>query len=255
MDRDHSSAAWEPHQGVSRLLPFLLVVGGCLLAGIIMGALAGGINSASKPAGQPAMVFVLLGYDNLKQPRRLEAVWAVTFDGTGHADYFGYSPATIVILDNNQPAVLRDFLSDPLGAPAHLFRIPRFAQPATAIEFDEAGLISIINRSGGVMLDDKTLRGQEAITWMRSIKDPLDSLKMQSRIVESLFRNATPCLSESTLAGLSGEHVIANQPLEALIGECLKRGPYMDDAIRVKILDRVTPMLLPDGSTGLLPTM
>jgi hypothetical protein len=254
MEYASSSAGWEQPRGASRLLPFLLVVGGCLLAGIVMGALAGGKFSPTKPAAPPAAVFVLLGYDTFQQPRQMTALWVVTFDGAGHADYLGYSPATIFMLDNNQPAVLRDFLADPLGAPSRLYRLPRIPQPATVIEFDRASLISIINRSGGVNMDGRLFHGQDIVTMFASLQDPLENLRLQARIVQILFRSTGPCLSESTLAGLSGEHVISNTPLNVIIQECVLHGPYMEDAVRVTILDQVTPMALPDGSTGLFPT-
>jgi hypothetical protein len=254
MDRMPASPVWESHQSASRLLPFLFVVGGCLLVGLFMGALAGGKYAPSKPAGRPAVNFILLGYDNLKVTRRLTAVWVVTFDGAGYADYLGYSPSTILTLDNNQPAVLRDYLADPLGAPVHLFRISKIPQPATTIEFDNLSLLSIINRSGGVNLDGKILHGQDILSMFESMEDSLEALRLQARIVQILFRSTGPCMSESTLAGLGGEHVISSVPLDQIIQDCVDHGPYMDDAIRVKVFDQVLPMILPDGSTGLFAT-
>jgi hypothetical protein len=254
MDREPSVEAWDQPRSASRLLPFMLVVGACLVAGILLGALAGGKFTPSLPSSSPAAVYILLGYENLKESQKLTAFWVVTFDGSGHVDYLGYSPATILTLDSGQPALLKDYLADPLGAPAHLYRLPRIPQPAIVVEFDSIGLIAIINRSGGLNVDGKSFHGQEILADLDARSDPLDSMREQARIVRALFHSTGPCLSESTLAGLSGEHVISSMPLDRLVQECVAHGPYMDDAIRVSVFDQVVAMVLPDGSTGLLPT-
>jgi hypothetical protein len=249
-----STSGREDQGRSSRILPFIFVIIACLAAGVILGILTGGRFSHSAQPAAPPAVYVFLGYDTLGNPTRLESLWVLTLDGNGHAAYFGISPSTIISLDTGQPALLRDFLGEPAGAPARLYKVPQIPQPATAVEFDEQGLAAIINRSGGLSLDAKTMRGQEVVIMVSSSVNPLDALRLQARIVQSLFTAAGPCLSESTLAGLSPDHFVTNVPTEMLIASCLKRGPFMVNAVQVKIMDQVIPMELPDGSIGLFPT-
>jgi hypothetical protein len=254
LENDSSQSSIDTRGGAGRIVPFLIVIGACLAAGILLGALSGGKLAQPDPPSAPPAVFVFLGYDNLKQPQRLNAIWVLNLDGKGHASYYGISPATVFLLESGQPALLREFLADPSGAPARLYKMPNIPQPATAIEFDEQALVSIINRSGGLNMDGKTIRGQDALTMLAGISDPLESLRLQARIVRILFSAAGPCLSESTLAGLSPEHLVANVPTDLLISTCVKRGPYMANAVQVDMLDKVLPIPLPDGSTGLFPS-
>jgi hypothetical protein len=254
MESEFPSGETGMHGGAGRVVPFLVVVGGCLLAGILLGILAGGKFTTPASPSPPPAVFVFLGYDNLKQPRSLEAVWVLQLDGRGRAAYLGISPATILPLENGQPVVLRDYLADPSGAPARLYKIPRIAQPSTTVAFDEQGLAAIINRSGGLALDGKTYRGQEVVTKLSALADPLDGLRLQARVAKALFTAAGPCLGEAALAGLSPDHLITNIPAEMLIAECVSRGPYRTADIKVQALEEVMRMILPDGKTGLVPT-
>jgi hypothetical protein len=237
----------------NKVVPFLLVVGACLAAGLLLGSVAGGIFLPQASAGQPSISFTLLGYDSLQQPTALRAIWVVVLDGKGKAEYLGISPATVILTTDGQAAVLREFLADPSGAPARLFQVGKIPEPSTAVEFDRQGFIMIVNRMGGVRLEGRTYRGQEVLSVLETETDPMEQLRLQSRIVTALFGAAGPCPGESALAGLHPAHLLSNLPPDMLIAECTKRGPYLSGAVKVDVLDDVLPLDLPDGSQGFWP--
>jgi hypothetical protein len=237
----------------SRVLPFLLVVGVCLAAGIWLGSIAGGGLSSAARAGEASEAFVFLGYDDLQSPTRLTAIWVLELDGRGKASYLGLSPSTIILAKDGQAAVLRDLLVDPRAAPARLYQVDRIPNPSTAVEFDNHALAMIINRMGGIRLDGRPLRGQDVIALAAAESDPVAQLRLQSRIVTALFGINGPCLGEAAYAGLDPEHLVSTKPSDVFVAECVQRGPYLEDAIRVEVLDTVEKIDLPDGSIGLWP--
>jgi hypothetical protein len=237
-----------------RMIPFLIVVGICLAAGILLGSLAGNGLASRSSGNQPPIYFALLGYDNLQTPEQLQSVWILTLDGNGHAAYQGISPVTVIFLPGGQVAVLQKFLANPLEAPSLLYQIDRIPKPATVVEYDRQGFATIINRMGGVRIEGQLLRGQDVLNLLdASASDPLARLRLESSLVSALFGTSGPCLSESALAGLHPDHLLSNYPPDMLISECTKRGPYLSGSISVDILDHVMPMELPDGGIGLLP--
>lgn len=244
----------EGHGGTrgGRVLPFLLVVGVCLVAGIWLGSLAGG-GFASVRAGEPSSAFVFLGYDNLKTPHALAAIWILTLDGKGHASYTGISPATVILSKDGQAAVLRELLSDPRAAPARLYQVERIPNPETAVEFDRQALAMIISRMGGIRIDGRPLRGPDAIQMLESESDPIGQLRLQAKVVTALFGVNGPCLGEAALTGLDPDYLVSSMPTDVLVAECSKRGPYLDGSVVVDILDKVEKIDLPDGSVGLWP--
>lgn len=236
-----------------RVIPFLLVVGVCLAAGIWLGSLAGGCIASGARSGETSASYTLLGYDSLQAPTVLRSIWILALDGKGGATYLGISPATVILTKDGQAAVLREFLADPLGAPARLFQVDRIPQPSTAIAFDRQGLTVIINRMGGIRIDGRPVRGQDVLSLLDSATDPLDQLRLQSKVVSALFVTNGPCLGEAALSGLDPTHLLSNLPADILVADCIKRGPYLTDTISVDILDEVMPLDLPDGSIGFWP--
>jgi hypothetical protein len=236
-----------------RVLPFLLVVGVCLVAGIWLGSLAGG-GFASVRAGEPSAAFVFLGYDNLKAPQSLDAIWVLTLDGRGHANYAGISPATVILSKDGQAAVLRELLSDPRAAPAKLYQVERIPNPATAVEFDRQALAMIISRMGGIRVDGHPLRGPDVLKLLESESESIGQLKLQAKVVSALFGVNGPCLGEAALIGLDPDYLISSIPTDLMVAECAKRGAYLDGSVIVDILDKVEKVDLPDGSVGLWPT-
>jgi hypothetical protein len=175
-------------------------------------------------------------------------------DGKGKARFFGISPATITTTKSGQTTVLKDFLADPLGAPARLYQVDLFPFPSTTVELDIQGFSVLINRIGGVRIEDRVFRGQDIVSLLEYYStNPLEDLRFQSRIISAMFETAGPCPSESSLAGLQPAHLLAVMPVDMLISECTKRGPYLSGAVNVRILENVLPMDLPDGTIGLLP--
>jgi hypothetical protein len=252
MHLETSGEEMVPHHR-NRVIPFLLVVGVCLAAGLLLGSVAGGIFLPQAAAGQPSTSFTLLGYDSLQPPTTLRAIWVVVLDGEGKAEYMGISPATVILTTDGQAAVLRDFLADPAGAPARLFQVGKIPEPSTAVEFDRQGFIMIVNRMGGIRMEGRTYRGQEILSLLEMEIDPMEQLRLQSRIITALFGVTGPCPSEAALAGLHPAHLLSNYPPEMLIAECTKRGPYLSGSVTVDILDDVMPLDLPDGSRGYWP--
>jgi hypothetical protein len=174
-------------------------------------------------------------------------------DGKQNADFLGVSPATVFITVSGQAAVLRDYLADPMGAPARLTQISLFPQPALTIQFDQRAVSTIVNRLGGIWIDKQFLQGQETLYWLlESGPDPLEALRRQEKVMESVF-TAGPCLSESILTGLYPDHLVSPLLPETLVGECVQRGPFLKGNLRFRIMDNVIPWEMPDGSTGLLP--
>jgi hypothetical protein len=244
----------EDHAGRrgGRVLPFLLVVGVCLVAGIWLGSLAGG-GFASVRAGEPSAAFVFLGYDDLQTPHALDAIWILTLDGKGHAAYSGISPATVILSKDGQASVLRELLSDPRAAPARLYQVERIPNPATAVEFDRQALAMIISRMGGIRIDGRPLRGPDAMQLLESETDPVGQLRLQAKVVSSLFGVNGPCLGDAALIGLDPDHLVSSMPTDMLVAECAKRGPYLEGSVVVGLLDKVERLDLPDGSVGLWP--
>jgi hypothetical protein len=242
-----------PSKSGIRIVPFLLVIAACLIAGILLGSITGGNLASPAQTKNPPLTLVFLGYDSIRTPTALEAVWVLSLDGNGGADFEGISPAVVVTTTQGQPAVLRDFLADPLDAPSRMFQLSLLPQPSTAVAFDRQAFSILVNRLGGVPIDGKYLRGQDLTDLLsENAADPLSALRTQWRIVKSLFASG-PCLSESALAGLQPDHLLSNLPPNLLVAECKKRGPYLQGAVRFRILEDVTPWTMPDGSIGLLP--
>lgn len=236
-----------------RIVPFLLVIGACLIAGILLGSLTSGNLAAPAQTKNPPLTLVFLGYDSIQTPTALEAVWVLTLDGNGGAEFEGISPAVVVTTTQGQPAVLRDYLADPLDAPSRMYELALIPQPATAVTFDRQAFSILVSRLGGVPIDGAYLRGQDLSDFLApNAADPLASLRTQWRIVKSLFASG-PCLSEPALAGLQPDHLLSNLPPNLLVAECKKRGPYLQGNMQFRILDDVTPWTMPDGSIGLLP--
>jgi hypothetical protein len=237
-----------------RIIPFLLVILICLAAGLLLGTYAGGnLPPASASPQNSPTVLVLLGYDTLQNSTAVRAIWILTLDGKQNAGFLGVSPATVFVTVNGQAVVLRDYLGDPTGAPARLTQISFFPQPALTIQFDQRAIFTIINRLGGIWIDKHFLQGQETLDWLSaSGPDPLEALRRQEKVMQSVF-SAGPCLSESILSGLYPEHLVSTLLPETLVGECVRRGPFLKGNVQFRILDNVIPWELPDGSTGLLP--
>jgi hypothetical protein len=236
-----------------RIVPFLLVIAVCLIAGILLGTITGVNLSSPAQTKNPPLTLVFLGYDSIQTPTGLEAIWVLSLDGNGGADFEGISPAVVVTTTQGQPAVLRDFLADPLDAPSRLYQLSLIPQPSTAVAFDRQAFSILVNRLGGVPIDGQYLRGQDLSELLsENATDPLAALRTQWRIVKSLFASG-PCLSESALSGLQPNHLLSNLPPNLLVAECKKRGPYLQGSVQFRILDDVIPWNMPDGSIGLLP--
>lgn len=252
MGFDTIEASGQSKPGV-RIIPFLLVIAVCLLAGILLGSITGGSLPSSAPTKNPPIRLVFLAYESLQAPAALDAIWVLTLDGNGKADFWGISPAVVVTTTREQPVVLREFLSDPLDASSRTYQLPLFPQPFTSVALDRQAFLTIVNRLGGVPIDGKYLRGQDLSNLLLGdASDPLATLRIQLRVVQSLFASG-PCLSESAFSGLQPEHLRSNLPPDLLVAECKKRGPYLEDSTQFRILDDVIPWQLPDGSIGLLP--
>jgi hypothetical protein len=237
---------------VSRIIPFFLVIAVCLVTGILLGVMTGGRTASPAGPKQAPLRVVFLGYETLSAPADLKAVWVLALDGEGGAEFTGISPALVVTTNLGQPAVLREFLSDPAGAPARMPQIAVIPQPADVVAFDAQGFSTVVNRTGGVPIDGNYLGGQELMDQLLQIgPDPLVLLRMQLRIVRSMFA-AGPCPSESALAGLQPEHYLSVLATDQLVSECRKRGPYLQGSLAFRIMDGVIPWELPDGSIGLL---
>ena len=242
----------QSHSGI-RIIPFLLVIAVCLAAGILLGSITGGGLASPAPTKNPPLTLVFLGYDSIQSPTALESVWVLSLDGTGKADFDGISPAVIITTSQGQPAVLRDFLADPLDAPSRLYQVALIPQPATSVSFDRQGFTTLVNRLGGVPIDGKYLRGPDLSNLLlANATDPLAELRTQLQVVKSLFASG-PCLSVSALSGLQPDHLLSSLPPDLISAECQKRGPYLQGSVQFRILDDVLPWTMPDGSTGLLP--
>lgn len=238
----------------SRIIPFLLVIAVCLVTGIALGSWTGGKTASSAEPKQAPLVLVYLGYDTFQVPAPLRAVWILSLDGDGGAEFLGISPALVITTTMGQAAVLREFLSDPSGAPSRVEQIPVIPSSALVVEIDQQGFSTIVNRTGGVPIDGNYLRGQDLFAFLAlGDPDPLANLRQQLRIVKSMFA-AGPCPSESSLAGLHPEHYLSNLSPELLVAECRKRGPYLQGTVSFRIMDNVIPWQLPDGTIGLLPS-
>ena len=236
----------------NRVVPFLLVIAACLVTGIVLGYLTGGKTASSAEPKQAPLTLVYLGYDTLQAPASLGAIWVLSLDGDGGAEFQGVSPAMVITTTLGQAAVLREFLADPAGAPSRVPQIPFLPQPATVVEFDRQGFSTMVNRSGGVPIDGNYLRGQDLLALLsQGGPDPLVLLRQQLRVVKSMFA-AGPCPSESSLAGLQPEHYLSSLAPNLLVAECRKRGPYLQGSISFRIMDNVIPWQLPDGTIGLL---
>ena len=236
-----------------RIIPFLLVIGACLIAGILLGSFTGGNLPSPAQTKNPPLTLVFLGYDSIQTPTVLESVWVLSLDGNGNAEFEGISPAVVITTTQGQPAVLRDFLADPLDAPSRMYQLSLLPQPSTSVAFDRQGFSILVNRLGGVPIDGRYLRGQDLSNLLsENAADPLAALRTQLRVVKSLFGSG-PCLSESALSGLQPDHLLSSLPPDLLVAECKKRGPYLQGAVQFNIMDDVVPWTMPDGSTGLLP--
>jgi hypothetical protein len=247
MDADRQSKS-----GI-RIVPFLLVIAVCLIAGILLGSFTGGNLPSPAKTKNPPLTLVFLGYDSIQAPSALESVWVLSLDGNGRADFEGISPAVVVTTTQGQPAVLEDFLADPLDAPSRMYQLALIPQPSTSVAFDRQAFSILVNRLGGVPIDGKYLRGQDLSDFLSAeAADPLAALRAQWRVVKSLFASG-PCLSESTLAGLQPDHLLSNLPPNLIVAECTKRGPYLQGNVQFRILDDVIPWTMPDGRIGLLP--
>jgi len=236
----------------NRIVPFLLVIAVCLATGILLGWMTGGrTDSPAEPKQAPLQV-VFLGYESLQAPAVLQSIWILSLDGDGGAEFAGVSPALVVTTDLGQPAVLREFLSDPAGAPARVLQIGVLPQPSTVVEFDSQGFATMVNRTGGVPIDGSYLNGPDLLARLaQGDPDPLARLRFQLRVVRAMFA-AGPCPSESSLAGLNPEHYLSTASPDLLVAECRKRGPYLQGSVSFRIMDDVIPWLMPDGSIGLL---
>jgi hypothetical protein len=242
----------QSHSGI-RILPFLLVIAVCLGAGILLGTITGGGLASPAATKNPPLTLVFLGYDSIQTPTALESVWVLALDGNGKAEFEGISPAVIITTTQGQPAVLRDFLADPLDAPSRLYQVSLIPQPATSVAFDRQGFTTLVNRLGGVPIDGKYLRGPDLSNLLTAdTADPLAALRTQLRVIKSLFASG-PCLSESSLSGLEPDHLLSSLPPDLIAAECQKRGPYLQGAVQFHIFDDVVPWTMPDGSIGLLP--
>ncbi len=251
MDLEAAETEREKKSG-NRIIPFLLVIAVCLVTGIILGYATGGKTASPAEPKQAPLRLVFLGYETLQSPASLNSIWILSLDGNGGAEFTGISPALVVTTNLGQPAVLREFLSDPAGAPARVLQIAVIPQPATVVEFDTQGFSTVVNRTGGVPIDGNYLNGQELVTQLsQSGSDPLVLLRFQLRVVRSMF-SAGPCPSESALAGLNPEHYLSSLAPDVLVSECRKRGPYLQGAVSFRIMDNMIPWQLPDGSIGLL---
>jgi hypothetical protein len=236
----------------NRIIPFLLVVAVCLATGMLLGWLTGGRSAPPSEPKQAPLRLVFLGYPTLQAPAPPKAVWILSLDGSGGAEFTGISPALVVTTRLGQPAVLRDFLADPAGAPARVPQLDLFPQTAVVVEFDLQGFIVVVNRSGGVPIDGEYLDGQELAALLTGgDPDPVADLRLQLRVVRSMFA-AGPCLSDSALAGLQPDHYLSTLSPSQLAAECRDRGPYLQGAVTFRIMDDVIPWQLPDGSVGLL---
>ncbi len=252
MDLDAVEMEREKKSG-SRIIPFLLVIAVCLVAGIALGSWTGGKTASSAEPKQAPLVLVYLGYDTFQAPAPLRAVWILSLDGDGGAEFFGISPALVITTTMGQAAVLREFLSDPSGAPSRMEQIPVIPRPALVVEIDQQGFSTIVNRTGGVPIEGNYLRGQDLFAFLaQGDPDPLANLRQQLRIVKSMF-SAGPCPSESSLAGLQPEHYLSSLSPDLLVAECRRRGPFLQGTVTFRIMDNVIPWQLPDGTTGLLP--
>jgi hypothetical protein len=236
-----------------RIIPFFLVIAVCLAAGIALGSWTGGQTAASAEPKQAPLILAYLGYESFQPPARLQAIWILSLDGEGGAEFLGISPALAVTTTVGQAAVLRDFLSDPYGAPARIQQIPLIPQSATVVEIDRQGFSAIISRTGGIPIDGNYLGGQDVFLFLaESDPDPLAVLRRQLRLIQSMFASG-PCPSESALMGLHPEHYLSSLTPGLLVSECRKRGPYLEGDVSFRIMDNVIPWQLPDGSIGLLP--
>jgi hypothetical protein len=236
-----------------RIIPFLLVIAACLVAGILLGSWTGGKTAAPAGPKKAPLTLIYLGYENFRTPAVLASIWVLRLDGDGNAEFEGVSPAMVTTTTIGQAAVLREFLSDPLGAPARIPQIPQLPAVATVVEIDRQGFLTAVNRSGGVSIEGNYLRGGDLQAFLeQGFPDPIAVLRQQLRMMKSMFA-AGPCPSESTLAGLQPEHYLSVLAPEALVAECRSRGPYLQDSISFRIMDAVIPWQLPDGSIGLLP--
>jgi hypothetical protein len=235
-----------------RIVSFLLVIAVCLATGILLGWLTGGTTAPTAEPKQAPLRLVFLGYESLAPPAALRAIWILTLDGNGGAEFLGVSPALVVTTELGQPAVLRDFLSDPSAAPARALQIGIFPQPFLVVEFDSQGFAMMVNRTGGVPIDGAYLGGADLSAQLsQGDPDPLAALRFQLRVVRGLFA-ADPCPSDSSLAGLNPEHYASSLAPDLLVAECRKRGPYLKGSVSFRIMENVTPWQLPDGSIGLL---
>ncbi|MBN1437942.1 MAG: hypothetical protein JW929_00910 [Anaerolineales bacterium] len=241
-------------QSAGRVVPFLLVIAVCLLAGIALGSWTGGRTASPADPKQAPLAVVYLGYADFLSPARLRGVWILTLDGDGRAEFAGVSPALVVTTTLGQAAVLRDFLSDPSGAPSRVPQIPVFPPSARIVLIDEQGLLTYVNRTGGVPIEGRYLNGPDLLAFLaQGESDPLAVLRRQLRVVRSMF-SAGPCPGESALAGLDPEHYLSELAPELLVAECRRRGPYLQGAVTFRIMEDVIPWQLPDGSIGLLPS-
>ncbi|GEM_PF-1275398 len=251
---DHDTAEMEHNRKTgSRIIPFLLVIAVCLVAGIALGSWTGGKTASPAEPKQAPLILVYLGYDSFQTPAVLSSVWILTLDGKGGAEFRGISPALVITTAVGQPAVLRDFLADPFGASARMPQIPYVPQPAIVVAIDRQGFSTVVNRTGGVPIDGNYLRGEDLFAFLsQGGPDPIAGLRQELRVVKSMFA-AGPCPSESTLAGLDPEHLLSTLAPDALVAECRKRGPYLQGSVIFRIMDDAIPWQLPDGSIGLLP--
>jgi hypothetical protein len=251
MDLDAVELDREKKSG-SRILPFLLVVAVCLAAGIALGSWTGGKTASPAEPKQAPLALVYLGYDSFDAPAPLRSVWILTLDGEGGAEFLGVSPALVFTTTLGQAAVLHEFLADPSGAPSRAGQVPVIPSSAQVVEIDRQGFATIVNRTGGVPIEGRYLRGEDLFAFLaQGDPDPLEGLRRQLRIVKSMF-SAGPCPGESALAGLAPDHYLSTLSPELLVAECRRRGPYLQDAVTFRIMDDVIPWQLPDGSIGLL---
>ncbi len=139
----------QSHSGM-RIIPFLVVIAVCLAAGLLLGSFTGGglrLSGADKESSVDACLPRVRIHPN-PRPRWSRCGycrWTETEKRTSE----GISPAVIITTAQGQPAVLRDFLADPLDAPSRLYQLSLIPQPSTSVAFDRQGFNTLVNRLGG----------------------------------------------------------------------------------------------------------
>jgi hypothetical protein len=202
----------------------------------------------------PSQTYLVLGYDQLTPPCHLLAVWIVQVQNSGPAKFLGLSPATIIFLPNEQPAVLRDALGDPQSINPDVLHAYLKSAPDAVVQIDNQAFETVANRLGGVFLEGRTLRGQDVVDVLGSEQSsPLEALDYEAQVLRALALRIPPGPEAFILAGLSPAHVRSTIPLDRLVSENESRLPTLGTHIEVDLLDNVSSFTLPGGGQGLLP--